>query len=256
MNYYISAGGFPSIKHMNLCGGLLLKHDVCKDKENNSEEDIIMAVVSKEIFDNANTDFISDMIYDVFSDWYDTAMEYLLDNFNFSFISDFWKKLLIEINKAVRAEYKCGKEAMGATFTGIFILGDKYMIVNVGDGQVFHVNDDCIALNKPQREWCPADYEEPLYIGREDEIRPDVIYGTVEEGLYVLSTAGVVNREENHEELVKLYYKSESGYDEVMRDIIDDAEGYIIENGGSNSDNIIVFIKAVRCMQESEGYLS
>ena len=260
MNYFISAGGFPAKQHMNLSGGIILKHDSYMNEERHCEEDMVMAIVVDELCNNANTAFISDMIYDVFSDWYEMALESVNDGLSPHIVADIWDKILNEVNEIIYTEMMNGKDEMGAAFTGMFIKGDKYMIMNVGINQVFYVKDECRALNEQQWTECTdePDTEVSLSIGCCKELKPDVIFGYAEEGLYVISSSFDLNigMEEEDEELAALYLKSEEGYDEVMRDLLQEVEQYIYEKEEVSNDNMVILIKAVNGMKEPEGYLS
>ena len=233
-NYFISAGGFPAKQHVNYAGEIVVRHDMFDDL---NEKEVVMAMVFDEKFENANTGIISDMMYEIFTDWYDNGMKLAMEYFSFNLVADFWKHLISSVNNGLHKVQVEGKDSMGSSFAGIFIVGNEYIAMRAGNIEIYEADDECRSIFKRN-----ASSE---YVGRSEKIDIEVVRGICHDSLYTISSSKIINTEAGRKELIRANAGFDSAEDEIMKNIIDNAGEYIEINDGDTTDNLLVFIKSI-----------
>lgn len=179
---------------------LLIKHAKCPMGE------ILLAVVCDGMGGLSKGEAASAAVVREFSQWFDSKLPYEIESANMQLIGSKLSKLLIDLN-AKMLKYSSNQSiSMGTTVSGILFIGDKYIIVHVGDSRVYSITSSVqqlttdhtfvareVARGNMTPEQAKTDKRRNMLlqcIGASEEIEPEVIVGNSEKGVYMLCSDG------------------------------------------------------------------
>ncbi|MCI5569581.1 MAG: serine/threonine-protein phosphatase [Lachnospiraceae bacterium] len=182
----------------------LIKHAAVMGKE------IIMAIVCDGIGGLDKGELASAAVVRGFSKWFDEEPPYELKEFNIHAVADKWKKILKELNKEIADYGKRSGVVLGTTFTGVLFAEDRYLAVNVGDTRLYRLDSSIrqlttdhtftareVKCGRMSMQQAEKDKRRSLLlqcIGAAGTVEPEVIFGNIEEGVYLLCSDGFRNR--------------------------------------------------------------
>lgn len=181
---------------------VLIKHALYPGGE------IVMAIICDGMGGLSRGELASAWTAEAFSEWFDEALPYELTDPDPVALGKEWVSLLQTINQRM-IDYAEGRHlpSMGTTFSGILFIGDRYLLVHVGDSRIYHIGEDEIAqLTTDQTfvaravqnrtmtcEQAEHDKRRNLLlqcIGASHEVEPEVHTGRAERGTYMLCSDG------------------------------------------------------------------
>ncbi len=132
-----------------------------------------------------------------------------------------WVYMLREQNKVLSAYGKAQKMRLGTTFTGVLFINNKYMAVHVGDSRFYRIDTSIrqlttdhtfvareTAMGNMTKEQARIDKRRNLLlqcIGASEDIEPEILFGKVKKGAYLLCTDGFrheITEDEMYRELM------------------------------------------------------
>lgn len=192
----------------------LIKHAAAKGKE------ILMAMICDGVGGLDKGELASAAVVRGFSKWFDEELPYELKNLDMQAAADKWKKILKGLNKRIADYGKRSGIMLGTTFTGVLFAEDRYLAVNVGDTRLYRLDSSIrqlttdhtftareVKCGRMSMQQAENDKRRSLLlqcIGAAGIVEPEVIFGNVEEGVYLLCSDGFRNRiskDEIHEAL-------------------------------------------------------
>lgn len=124
---------------------LAIRVGQCKGKT------VAMAILCDGMGGLQKGEIASAMTIDRFVKWSDNKMrDIICDDNVWERIEKDWKELLERINSEL---YEYGQEHhvnLGTTVTGILIIDNEYMIVNVGDSRIYMLDDNIVQITEDQ----------------------------------------------------------------------------------------------------------
>lgn len=232
---------------------LLIKH------ASSDGQEILMAIVCDGMGGLAKGELASATVIRAFSKWFDDELPFELENIDMQIIGEKWSLLLKELNSEI-LEYskKNGIESMGTTFSGILFVGNQYVIAHVGDSRVYYIGSSLNQLTTDQTfvarevsrgtltlEQAKTDKRRNLLlqcIGASKVVEPQVVYGKVEKGAYMLCSDGF-----RHEISETEMYESLNPVNLMNKNAMHSNAKYLIEQvkKRNEKDNIsVILVKA------------
>ena len=93
----------------------------------------------------------SAFVINTFNDWFNRCLPSIIrDSDNINLICDNWKNIIKECNYKIMEYGRSNGFNIGTTITGIIIIGDKYLTINVGDSRVYMLTDKAVKLTRDQ----------------------------------------------------------------------------------------------------------
>lgn len=179
---------------------LLVKHAKLDDKE------VLLAVVCDGMGGLEKGELASAVVVQAFSKWFDEELAYELENLDMTVIAGKWSLLLKDLNMRLLDYSNEIGTSLGTTFSGILLIGDTYLIVHVGDSRVYFIGNELKQLTTDQtfiareikrgtltEEQAKTDKRRNLLlqcIGASKVVEPEIIYGTIQKGAYMLCSDG------------------------------------------------------------------
>lgn len=168
--------------------------------------EIMMAMICDGMGGLFKGELASATVIRAFSRWFDEELPYELENLNMQVIGDKWAFLLKELNaKILRYGNAIGK-SLGTTCTVLLCVGTEYLIMHVGDTRVYHIGSSVCQLTMDQTfvarevrrgtmtaKQAKVDERRSLLlqcVGASNVLEPQVIYGTVSKGAYLICSDG------------------------------------------------------------------
>lgn len=227
------------IKHASFEGGEVLLAAICDGMGGLSKGELASATVVR-----------------AFSDWFDNELPFELKNIDMEVIGAKWALMLKEINVHILEYSKNhGLQGVGTTFSGVLFINDRYLIGHVGDTRVYHIGSSLTQLTTDQTfiareisrgtitpEQAKTDKRRNLLlqcIGASKTVEPQLIFGNVEKGAYMLCSDGF-----RHEITENEIYESLNPVNLMNKDSMHNNAKYLIDLAKQREerDNISVVI--------------
>ena len=179
---------------------LLIKHAIYENIE------VLMAVVCDGMGGLSKGELASATVIRIFSDWFTNVLPFELQCLDFQILSDKLTLLLKDINARIIDYGQKNGVNLGTTVSGILFIEDKYLIHHIGDSRIYHINSEIKQLTIDQTfverevvrgrltpEQAKTDKRRNLLlqcVGASKIIEPQVIFGMIEPGSYLLCSDG------------------------------------------------------------------
>lgn len=142
-----------------------------------------------------------------FESWFDNQLPGRLSHYTWEGLAADWHGLLTAANDRLLGYGRKHQLTLGTTASAILILEEKYMIVHVGDSRIYRIKDSEEQLTADQtfiaREMKLGHMTERQArrdsrrhallqcVGASETVKPDILYGSVEEdSMYLLCSDG------------------------------------------------------------------
>ena len=179
---------------------------LCIFHANSAQGEVIMAIVCDGMGGYVKGEVASATVIRAFENWFRTELQYELVSPDFKVIAAKWELLLKELNFKIMEYGKQYQVSLGTTFTGVLIIDTQYLVVHVGDSRLYHIAENLIQLTEDHTvvaqkirrgEITPEQAEMDVQrnvltqcIGASTEILPQVLFGNVRSGVYMLCSDG------------------------------------------------------------------
>ena len=182
---------------------LLIRHA----STGNENEEVLMAIVCDGMGGLEKGELASATVIRAFAKWFEEELPYELGNIDMQIVGAKWSLLLKKLNADIlQYSQKKGCDGMGTTFSGVLFVGEKYLIVHVGDSRVYHIDSSLIQMTTDHTfvarevsrgtitpEQAKTDKRRNLLlqcVGASGVVEPQVICGKTEKGAYMLCSDG------------------------------------------------------------------
>lgn len=201
MKFLVTADTDTGIsKHTN-------QDSVCVKVADTPAGQAVLAIICDGMGGLSKGELASATVIRTFSDWFEQELPAWLEPVDWQQLSDRWDRIIKECNLKIQEYGKKNDTTLGTTFSGLLIIGTKYMIVHVGDSRVYKINSAITQLTQDQtvvgREiqrgnMTPAQAEKDprrnvllQCVGASRTVMPEITFGEVESGtLYLLCSDG------------------------------------------------------------------
>jgi serine/threonine protein phosphatase PrpC len=179
---------------------LLIKHATTANGE------VLLAVVCDGMGGLSKGELASATVIRSFSEWFDQELPNELRNLDMKVIGGKWELLLKDLNLRIQEYGKTIGANLGTTFSGILIVNNSYLIGHVGDTRIYHIGNSMKQLTEDQTvvareisrgnltiEQAKTDRRRNVLlqcIGASRVVEPQIIYGAIEPGAYMLCSDG------------------------------------------------------------------
>lgn len=228
---------------------LLVKHGVCPQGE------ILLAVICDGMGGLAKGELASAMGIRAASRWFEEELPYELGRLSLQALGGKLSRKLQVLNQRLQEYGKLEGITLGTTFTGLLFVKDRYVIIHVGDTRVYHIGSRMRQLTEDQtyvarevqrgamtREQARTDRWRNMLlqcVGASDVLRPEVLSGRREKGVYMLCSDGF-RHELREDEMYEFLNPARLPNKEAM----DSCARYLTEQvkGRRERDNISVIL--------------
>lgn len=250
MRFLVTADTDVGISKNTNQDSVLIKHASSKAGE------VLMAIVCDGMGGLSRGELASATVVRAFSKWFDEELPYELMQIDMQVIGTKWSLFLKELNVKINEfSERDGKGKLGTTFSGILLINDEYMIAHVGDSRVYKITSMLEQLTTDQTfvarevrlgnmtpQQAKTDKRRNLLlqcIGASKIVEPEIIFGKIEHGVYMLCTDGF--RHEIRESEILEYFNPGSLND---KETMHDNARYLIElvKSRKERDNISVLL--------------
>lgn len=182
--------------------------------------EVLMAIICDGMGGLSKGEVASGSVVNAFSKWFDEELPFELENYDAKVICGKWILMLKTMNSHLLEYGKLMRESLGTTFTGILFVNNEYLIVHVGDTCAYLIDSAVNQLTQDQTyiareiskgtmtlEEAKKDRKRNMLlqcVGASKNVEPEVLYGTVSKGVYMLCSDGfrhVINEKEMYESL-------------------------------------------------------
>lgn len=221
--------------------------------------EVVMAIICDGMGGLSKGELASATVVRAFSEWFDRELPFELKDLSMQIVASKWCLLLKTLNARIQ-EYSARMqgESMGTTFSGILMVGEKYLIAHVGDSRVYHISSSLVQLTTDQTfvaremvrgtmtlEQAKTDKRRNMLlqcVGASKVVDPQVILGKVEKGAYMLCSDGF-----RHEVTEQEIYESLNPINLINKSTMHSNTKYLIElvKKRGERDNIsVILVKA------------
>lgn len=239
---------------------VLIKHATYAGSE------IIMAIIADGMGGLADGEVASAAVIHRFNKWFANELPQELKIVDMRVVGGKWALMLKELNIDIQAYGQRIKEKLGTTFTGILIINNQFVTVHIGDTRLYFIsktirqltNDHTFIAREIQKgnltpEEAKIDCRRNILlqcVGASKNIEPDVFYGEVKQGIYMLCSDGFRHKISEKEMFSEFDYKSIKTK-QLMLDKIHKLIEVVKQRG--EKDNIsVVLIRSVPVNNKSE----
>ena len=179
---------------------LLIKH------ADTQRGEVLLAIVCDGMGGLTKGEVASATVIKAFSDWFDTELEYELENPDMRVSGGKWSLMLKDLNARLLEYGKQCHTNLGTTFTGMLFIEDNYVIVHVGDTRAYQIGNEITQLTTDQTfvareiergtmtpEQAKKDKRRNMLlqcVGASEKVEPEIITGTARCGSYMLCSDG------------------------------------------------------------------
>lgn len=116
-----------------------------------NNRDIAMVILCDGMGGLQNGEVASSMTINKFIEWSDNRLPELMAEYSdFAEIKADWDKLLNDLNNELYSYGQENRVNLGTTISGILIIDDSYLIVNVGDSRTYSLKDSIVQITEDQ----------------------------------------------------------------------------------------------------------
>lgn len=171
--------------------------------------EVLMAVVCDGMGGLEKGELASATVIRAFLQWFGEELAYELENLDMRVIGARWSLMLKELNARILEYGQARGISLGTTFTGMLFVGEQYVIVHVGDTRAYQIGkgirqitaDQTFVAQEIERgdmtaEQAKTDKRRNMLlqcVGASDLLKPDVLVGRTEKGVYMLCSDGFRN---------------------------------------------------------------
>lgn len=107
---------------------------------------IAMAVICDGMGGLSKGEVVSTTVVRAFSDWFERVAAQGLSIYSMEEVSEAWKQMLKEENQRILEFGRKIHVNMGTTCSALFLMGNEYVIVHVGDTRIYTLMGECHSL--------------------------------------------------------------------------------------------------------------
>ncbi len=171
--------------------------------------EVLMAVICDGMGGLDKGELASATVIRAFLQWFGEELAYELENPDMQVIGGKWSLMLKELNVRILEYGQAKGISLGTTFTGMLFVGGQYVIVHVGDTRAYQIGkairqitaDQTFVAQEIERgdmtaEQAKTDKRRNMLlqcVGASDILKPDVLVGDTEKGMYMLCSDGFRN---------------------------------------------------------------
>ena len=171
--------------------------------------EVLMAVICDGMGGLDKGELASATVIRAFLQWFDEELAYELENPDMQVMGEKWSLMLKELNVRILEYGQARGISLGTTFTGMLFVGWQYVIVHVGDTRAYQIGKDLRQITTDQTfvaqeierggmtaEQAKTDKRRNMLlqcVGASDILKPDVLVGDTEKGVYMLCSDGFRN---------------------------------------------------------------
>lgn len=171
--------------------------------------EVLMAVICDGMGGLDKGELASATVIRAFLQWFGEELAYELENPDMQVIGGKWSLMLKELNVRILEYGQARGISLGTTFTGMLFVGGQYVIVHVGDTRAYQIGkalrqittDQTFVAQEIERgdmtaEQAKTDKRRNMLlqcVGASDILKPDVLVGNTENGIYMLCSDGFRN---------------------------------------------------------------
>lgn len=204
----------------------------------------------------------SALVVNAFVRWFENELPTILKNgVDFNVIKTRWNEIVLEQGQKILEYGQSQGMALGTTLTGILIINDKYIFVQVGDSRIYQLSQQItqitkdhtlvsheVELNRLTEAEAMTDKRKNILlqcVGASKTIVPDIEIGTLTEGqVFLLCTDGF-RHEISNEEIYGVMAPAVLSSEKMMKKcLVDLAELNKLRNEKDNITAIV--IKAIK----------
>ena len=112
---------------------------------------VMLAVVCDGMGGLAKGEVASSTVINAVSEWYKTEFaDILYEGMDPNSLRISLENFIYRMNEKIQNYSKANRCSMGTTFVALFIVGDKYYAINVGDSRVYRIRDTFEQITKDQ----------------------------------------------------------------------------------------------------------
>ncbi|MBR6771462.1 MAG: serine/threonine-protein phosphatase [Lachnospiraceae bacterium] len=179
-------------------------------------EEVMLAVICDGMGGLSKGELASATVIRAFSDWFDWELPKEIEGLSdLRAIGKKWESMLINLNAQILDYGKRQHTNLGTTFSGILMVNNSYVIGHVGDSRVYYMGNEICQLTEDQTvvakevregrmtpEQAKVDRRRNMLlqcVGASRVVIPQMVYGTVEKGVYLLCSDGFRNQNTDEE---------------------------------------------------------
>ena len=173
---------------------------------------IVFAVICDGMGGLNNGELASSLVVNAFSEWFESSLPSEIQNgVDLQHISDCWYEIACEQNRKIAGYGEANGFSLGTTLTGMLIIEDRYLFIQVGDSRIYRLRDAISQMTRDQTlvtmeleknmitpEQARADSRNNILlqcIGASKFISPDLEIGEVDtEDVFLLCSDGFRNK--------------------------------------------------------------
>lgn len=230
---------------------VLIKHASTQSGE------VLLAIVCDGMGGLAKGELASATVIRAFSEWFDNELTKELSSFDIRVVGGKIELMLKDLNVRILEYGKSTRISLGTTFSGILFVDNQYVIVHVGDTRIYHIGSSLnqltedqtvvareISLGRMTIQQAKLDKRRNMLlqcIGASRVVTPQIIYGEIEKGAYMLCSDGF-----RHEITENEIFESLNNRNLINKSVMHENARYLIDlvKSRKERDNIsIVLIK-------------
>lgn len=112
----------------------------------NNQDDLVMAIMCDGMGGLSKGEFASASLIRAFCKWFDEELSEVNGELSLDYIVNEWGQVVRKNSSRLK---QFGEEKgirLGTTFSGLFILNDRYMIMQIGDSRIYHIVEGKVDL--------------------------------------------------------------------------------------------------------------
>lgn len=249
MKYIVTADTDIGISKTTNQDSILVKHALFNGME------VLMAIVCDGMGGLSRGELASAEVIRHFSRWFDEELPYELEYLDMNIIGTKCSLLLKDLNHKILEFSKRIRDSLGTTFTGMLLIDNQYVIIHVGDTRVYEINNDVTQLTNDHTfvareiskgtmtlEQAKTDKRRNMLlqcVGASKVVEPDIIYGEVKKGVYMICSDGFRHEIDNNE-----IYESLNSTNLINKSSMHKNARYLIDivKSRNEKDNISVIL--------------
>lgn len=229
---------------------------LCVKKGHYNDIPVVLAAVCDGMGGLDKGGLASATVVKALSRWYEEKLPAMLEDGDRQRIKQSIKDLADKLNKQIGQYGEASRLRLGTTLCAMLIIGDEYILINIGDSRTYLLSDGVRQLTKDQTfvqreldmgtltpEQARAHPKRNMLlqcIGASKQISPEISFGSINPGeKYLLCTDGFRHYITN-DELYSMFGQSDNASEADMRERIDRAISLVMQRG--EKDNITAVI--------------
>lgn len=113
---------------------------ICVRIANTKSGQVVMAIICDGMGGLSKGEVASATVIQEFCLWYEQELPSIISKLSWKQLADKWEKIIKDLNVKIMKYGRKNDENIGTTITGIFIMNDRYMVVNVGDSRLYKIS--------------------------------------------------------------------------------------------------------------------